>query len=123
MGATEMITQPVKALGSTPTEEPPVQNQTALNLYTVKQFPLAHPAFTASSLRNLIFNAAPRYSSKGEVPGNGLLECGAIIRLGRKILIDERAFLEWVRGKACNPGGAQLNPSTEGMPKHAAGGK
>lgn len=95
-----MITQPIQALSGTPNEQSTSQKPTAQHLYTVKQFPLAHPAFTASSLRNLIFKAGPRYSSKGEVPGNGLHECGAILRLGRKILIDERAFFAWVRGKA-----------------------
>lgn len=94
-----MITQPIQALDGSPNEQSPGQKPTAQNLYTVKQFPLAYPAFTASSLRNLIFNAGPRYSSRGEVPGNGLLEYGAILRVGRKILIDERAFFAWVRGK------------------------
>lgn len=117
-----MTTQLITTLGSTPTEESPT-HQIAPLLYTVKQFPHAHPAFTESALRNLIFNAGPRYTSKGEIPGNGLIECGAIIRLGRKILIDERAFLEWVRGKAHTQGVAQTNPLAEGMPKNAGGGK
>lgn len=69
-------------------------------LYTVKQFALAYPAFTESSLRNLIFKAGLRHSSKGEVTGNGLLECGAIVRLGRRILIDDHAFIAWVRSRA-----------------------
>lgn len=103
-----MITQPAKTLGNAPDERSPGHNQTAGHLYTVKQFSLAHPAFTTSSLRNLIFKAGPRHSSKGEVPGNGLLACGAILRLGRKIIIDERAFFAWVRGKANAAGSEQL---------------
>lgn len=69
-------------------------------LYTVEQFATAQPAFTVPSLRNLIFKAEPRQSTRGEIPGNGLLECGAIIRVGRKVLLDEARFLEWVRAAA-----------------------
>ncbi len=65
-------------------------------LFTVEQFSLAQPAFTGPAVRNLIFRAEPRYSSRGQVPGNGLLECGAIVRIGRKVLIHEKRFLEWV---------------------------
>ena len=70
-----------------------------MKLYTVAQFASAHPAFTQAALRNLIFKAEPRYSSKGEIPGNGLDEAGAIIRLGSKVLIDEEGFFDWVRQK------------------------
>lgn len=66
-------------------------------LYTVEQFAAAQPAFTAPALRNLIFKAEPRQSTRGEIPGNGLIECGAIIRVGRKVLIDEARFFDWVR--------------------------
>ena len=64
-------------------------------LYTVEQFASAEPAFTSAALRNLIFKAAPRYSSKGEIPGNGLIECGAIVRRGRKVMIHRERFLDW----------------------------
>ena len=70
---------------------PPLQT-----LFTVEQFANAQPAFTAAAIRNLIFKAETRHSSKGEIPGNGLLECGAVIRVGRKVLIDAQRFLEWV---------------------------
>lgn len=68
-------------------------------LRTVSQFSERHRAFTQLALRNLVFKATPRNSSKGEIPGNGLLECGAIIRLGRKILIDEERFFQWVQAQ------------------------
>lgn len=68
-------------------------------LYSVEQFAVAQLAFTASSLRNLIFKANPRTSSKGEIAGNGLLECGAIIRVGRKVLIDGEKFIAWIRNQ------------------------
>ena len=75
-------------------------NPSAPTLYTVEQFAEKETAFTEPSLRNLIFKAEPRQCSKGEIPGNGLIECGAIVRVGRKVLIDETRFLEWVRTQA-----------------------
>jgi hypothetical protein len=65
-------------------------------LLTVEQCSQRNPAFTIPALRNLIFKAEPRQSSRGEVPGNGLAEAGAIIRLGRRVLLDEGKFLAWV---------------------------
>ncbi len=73
-------------------EPPPHQT-----LYTVEQFPHVEPSFTSAALRNLIFKAQPRHSSRGVIPGNGLLECGAIVRVGRKVLINRAKFLEWVQ--------------------------
>ena len=64
---------------------------------TVDQFSERNPAFTSPTLRNLIFKAEARQYSKGKIPGNGLLECGAILRVGRKVQIDETRFFEWVR--------------------------
>jgi hypothetical protein len=66
-------------------------------LYTVNQYPDVQPGFTEAALRSLIFNARPRKSSKGVVPGNGLVACGAILRVGKKVLIDDQKFIEWVR--------------------------
>ena len=68
-----------------------------MKLYTVADFPNAYPAFTEPSLRNLIFKAGRRHSSDGEIPGNGLIEAGAIVRIGRKVLIDADRFFDWVR--------------------------
>ena len=51
--------------------------------------------FTPGVVRHLIFNAEDRVGSGGAVvPGNGLGP--AIIRIGRKILIDLDAFDDWV---------------------------
>lgn len=72
------------------TREPP------LPVYTVPQFSERNPAFTESALRNLIFKAEPRHSSKGIIPGNGLIEAGAIIRRGRKVLLHEPRFFAWL---------------------------
>lgn len=91
------------------TEEKPFGQQqrdllvAANQLKTVKQFSNANPAFTEPAVRNLIWKAETRPSSRGEIKGNGLLESGAVIRIGRRILIDEQAFFAWVRGNAAVP--------------------
>ena len=63
-------------------------------LLTVRQFARKHPAFTEPGLRWLIFLAKPRQSSTGLIEPNGLEK--AILRIGRKVLIDEVRFFEWV---------------------------
>ena len=63
---------------------------------TVEQFSERNPAFTSPALRNLIFKADTRHTSRGAIHGNGLAEAGAIIRLGRRVLLDEAKFLGWV---------------------------
>lgn len=75
--------------------------------FTVGQFPKVEPAFTESSLRNAIFKAGPRMTSRGEIPGNGLLEAGAIVRIGRKVLIHREKFLAHVERMT------EWNPTTE----------
>lgn len=66
-------------------------------ILTVCQFAKRNPAFSEAALRNLIFKAGSRHSTKGEIHGNGLIEAGAIIRVGRKVLIDEECFFTWVK--------------------------
>ena len=63
-------------------------------LSTVAQFAERHPSFTEPSLRHLIFESKPRRSSKGQIEGNGLDR--AIVRVGRKVLIDEAKFFDWL---------------------------
>jgi hypothetical protein len=75
------------------------QEQSKQTFYTVEQFSIEEPSFSTSSLRNYIFKSVPRISAKGIVPGNGLIECGAIVRIGRKILINEEKFLAWVESQ------------------------
>ena len=67
------------------------------DLFTVEQFSERRPAWTKPSLRNLILYAEDRQNSRGErIPGNGLAEAGAIVRVGRRVLIDEAAFFIWI---------------------------
>lgn len=63
-------------------------------LLTVRQFSDKHPAFTQGAIRNLIFLAEDRKTSKGILKGNGLKV--ALVRIGRKLLIDEAKFFEWI---------------------------
>lgn len=58
-------------------------------LLTVKQFPPKHPAFTEPAIRMLIFNEKQ----------NGLADAGAIVRIGRKVLIDEEKFFDWIESQ------------------------
>jgi hypothetical protein len=58
-------------------------------LSTVNQFAEKHPAFTTGGLRAWIFNENT----------NGLAVSGAIVRIGRKVLIDEAKFFDWVQSQ------------------------
>jgi hypothetical protein len=67
-------------------------------LLTVRQFAEKHGAFSQGSLRRLIFDAEPRHCTvdgrSAVIPGNGLAV--AIVRIGRRVLIDERLFFAWL---------------------------
>lgn len=54
---------------------------------TVEQLAAKFPAFTVPSLRWLLFNRET----------NGLNS--AVVQLGRKVLIDEQAFVAWLRSR------------------------
>ena len=55
-------------------------------LQTVPQFAEDNPAFPAGGLRWQIFNEDK----------NGLKEAGAIVRVGRKVLIDSEKYFNWI---------------------------
>jgi hypothetical protein len=63
--------------------------QTPFLYFTVKQFINRHPVFTNGGLRSLIFNEQT----------NGLAKSGAIIRIGRKVLINEKSFFAWIEAQ------------------------
>lgn len=60
-----------------------------MKLYTLKQFCAEFQAFSLGGLRNQIFNEKI----------NGLKESGAILRMGRRVLIDSDKFFDWVKSK------------------------
>ena len=85
--------------------EPTMQNQinaaTIPVLSTVKNLPEFFPALglTHAAIQGQIFKADDRINSRGEtIPGNGLAATGAIIRRGRKVLIDVQKYGAWLSG-------------------------
>lgn len=72
-------------------------------LSTIKNTPSHFPyaGLTPAAIRAHIFKAEDRFNSRGErIPGNGLAATGAIIRVGRKILIDVELYGAWLAGGA-----------------------
>ena len=63
--------------------------QTVWAYLTVQQFTVKHPAFTLGGLRNQIFNEAT----------NGLAKSGAIVRNGRRVLINEPKYFNWLEAQ------------------------
>ena len=66
-------------------------------LTPVKPFSHRYPAFTEAAMRAIIFNADDRASTAGTIPGNGFAP--AIVRLGRRVLIDEKKFFDIIKSK------------------------
>lgn len=56
-------------------------------LVSVADLVRQHPAFTDASIRWLLFKADE----------NGLSRSGAVCRVGRRVLIDEPKFIEWIK--------------------------
>jgi len=56
---------------------------------TVKQFVNKYPAFAEGGLRHQIFNEK----------SNGLKESGAIVRNGRRVLINEEKYFAWLEAQ------------------------
>lgn len=59
------------------------------SLYTVSKFSEKHPAFPVGSIRDRIFHSKT----------NGLAKSGAIIRNGRRVLINEEKWFLWLEGE------------------------
>ena len=76
------------------TQQPDIDKNSSTKWLTVKLLAEYEPAFTKSALRNLIYQAEDRKTSKGVIKGNGLAP--AIRRLGSKVLINHEAFLAWI---------------------------
>ena len=66
---------------------------------TVKLLSESEPAFTPAAIRNLVFNAPDRKTSKGIIKGNGLAP--HIRRIGAKVLINHQGFLSWIDASEC----------------------
>lgn len=84
-------TEAPRAPAATFTEPPPRR------LFTLPKFAERHSSFiTLAGITNQVFKAKPRLSSKGEIPGNGMNEAGAVVRLAGRVLIDEDGYFRWV---------------------------
>ena len=58
-------------------------------LYTIRQFAESVPAFSEASIRWMVFNSK----------SNGLADSGAILRNGRRVLIDGEKFSTWLKSR------------------------
>ncbi len=70
-------------------------------LSTVKNLSGFFPSagLTPAAIHGQIFKAEDRFNSRGEkIAGNGLAASGAIIRRGRKVLIDVDKYAAWLSG-------------------------
>ena len=68
-------------------------------LSTAKNLPSFFPAvgLTIAAIHGQIFKSQDRFDSKGrKIAGNGLAKTGAIIRRGRKVLIDVDKYAAWL---------------------------
>lgn len=68
-------------------------------LSTVKNLPGCFPllGLTTAAIHGHIFKSQDRLDSKGrKIPGNGLDATGAVIRRGRKVLIDVDKYAAWL---------------------------
>lgn len=69
-------------------------------LFTIRQL-VCLPEFsflTENAVRHYIFYSKERPSADGGMlPANGLAEAGALVRIGRKILISVPEFRNWIR--------------------------
>ena len=84
-------TEAGRALAATFNESPPRR------LFTLATFSERHSSFlTLAAITNQVFKAKTRKSTKGDIPGNGMEEAGAIVRLAGRVLIDEDRYFAWV---------------------------
>lgn len=61
------------------------------NLLTVRQLSQKHPVFPEGGIRHRIFHAKE----------NGLEEAGVIVRNGRRVLINEQRWFDWLTNGSC----------------------
>jgi len=76
---------------STPTSAQPAE------FIPVTAWPHVWPS--QSAWRGLIFNASARNTTRGTIRGNGLIEAGAIRRVGRRVLVNPSRFFAWVESQ------------------------
>ena len=71
-----------------------------VTLRQLSRIPEYSAVFTEARLRTLVATAESRLGARGQpIPGNGLKEAGAIVRIGRRIYFDLLRFEAWVNSK------------------------
>lgn len=77
-----------------PSEEYEFEEKVYVTVGQLARLP-QYPWLTESSVRHMIYDDHPRVNSKGEkTGGNGISV--AILRIGRRVLIDVKAFDTWL---------------------------
>jgi hypothetical protein len=80
-------------------------------LFTLPKFAERHASFlTLPALTNQVFKSRSRESTKGAIPGNGMLDHGAIVRLNGRVLIDEDRYFRWLDAKQGVSSGEDIAP-------------
>jgi hypothetical protein len=95
------LSHPVKT-SSAATATPATNGPAAIWLVTVDIAAsiYADAGKTPAAIRADIFKAEDRLNSRGErIPGNGLAAHRAVIRRGRKVLIDVNRYGNWLAGR------------------------
>jgi hypothetical protein len=65
-------------------------------LLTVKQFSEKHPAFSEGAIRWMIFKAGS--SSTIQIDDHDKAFKNVVVRVGRRVYIDEAKFFQWTEG-------------------------
>jgi len=84
-------------------QETQAVTNTLPTLSTVKNLSSCFPllGLTTAAIHGHIFKSADRFDSRGrKILGNGLAASGAIIRRGRKVLIDVDKYAGWMCGQS-----------------------
>lgn len=72
------------------------------DLAAINDLARQYPQFPTPTLRDLVYHAEPRLTARGEtIPPNGFAPC--IVRIGRRVLIDRRAFGMWIEQRRAAP--------------------
>ena len=95
-----LLTSHDQGMGNMNTDDVKHSGRRLTTIPNMARMPGYREAFTGSSLRHQIFHAKSRTNSKGQtIRGNGLEEAGAIIRIGRKVIIDLDRYDAWLVSK------------------------
>jgi hypothetical protein len=72
------------------------------DLVSIADLAREFPAMSASSIRDLVYHSTARMSARGDpIPPNGFAVC--IVRIGKRVLIDRRAFAAWIEARRAAP--------------------